>query len=266
MKHPYELPLLHDHHSHISLYAALQSCPDISRLTAELALDFLRGLPEDRLSVVTGWRSSALALSPADLAVLPPILLVNFSLHGFSITDSGLPYLVAAAPQLAAFRTDPQWLESNVPTIFAVYCGLAGLDDAKLASFLNKIEVAGVGSTEDLAVSSPKAMGVLQSSIMRDRMAFWAAPAVFYGLEDQMRSRCAGIKLFLDGALGSRSAAIRGKWSGPGTSVLPFDADSLEQQVQQASDWNTGLAMHAIGEIAIDQALVATEQIGRAHV
>lgn len=263
MRHRHELPLLHDHHSHISLYAALQSCPDISRMTATKARDYLGNLPADRLSVVTGWKSSSLALSAADLARLPPLLLVNFSLHGFAITDAGLPYLTAVAPELAAGRGDPQWLEANVPAIFAAYCDLAGLDDSRLASFMSGLEAAGIGSTEDLAVSSKNAMDVLRSSNLKDRMACWADPSVFSRLDAEARKHCSGVKLFLDGALGARSAAIRGGWLGPGAGVLPYDTGSLEKQVQQACDWNTGLAMHAIGEIAIDQALDALERVLR---
>jgi predicted amidohydrolase YtcJ len=86
---------------------------------------------------------------------------------------------------------------------------------------------------------------------------------VFRRLDDEARKHCSGVKLFLDGALGARSAAIRGGWLGPGAGVLPYDTGSLEKQVQQACDWNTGLAMHAIGEIAIDQALDALERVFR---
>jgi predicted amidohydrolase YtcJ len=263
MKHQHEVPLLHDHHSHISLYAALQSCPDISRMNATMARDFLGKLPPDRLSVVTGWKSNALALSSVELARLPPLLLINFSLHGFAITEAGLPYLEAAAPELAAGRDDPQWLETNVPRIFAAYCELAGLDETRLASFMAGLEAYGIGSAEDLAVSSKTAMAVLQSSPLKNRMVCWADPAVFSRLDEEARRQCAGVKLFLDGALGARSAAIRGSWIGPGAGVLPYDTDSLEIQVQQASDWNTGLAMHAIGETAIDLALDATERVLR---
>lgn len=263
MTHRYELPLLHDHHSHISLYAALQSCPDISRMHATMAREYLSTLPADKLSVITGWKSSSFALSPTDLGRLPPVLLINFSLHGFAITDSGLPYLKDAAPELAEGRDDSQWLEANVPAIFAAYCDLAGLDDSSLASFMAGLEAAGIGSTEDLAVSSKMAMDVLCSSDLKGRMVFWADPSLFYRLDDTARALCSGIKLFLDGALGARSAAIRGKWIGPGEGILPYDTDSLERQVQQASDWNTGLTMHAIGETAIGQALDAAERVLR---
>jgi len=255
MREQHEVPLLHDHHSHISLYAALQSCPDISRLTAAKALEFLHGLPADRFSVVTGWKSSVFALSPSDLAKLPPLLLVNASLHGFAVTDAGLPCLEAVAPRLAAGRNDPQWLEANVPCIFAAYCELAGLDELKLASFLDRLEAAGIGSTEDLAVSSEMAAAVLKSSTYSSRMACWADPMVFGSLDQEAQSFCSGIKLFLDGALGARSAAIRGSWIGPGAGVLSYDPPGLERQIQQASDWQTGLAIHAIGETAIEQAL-----------
>ena len=50
-----ELPLLHDHHSHVSLYAALSDRPDLSGLDKPEALALLRSLPKDSLSMVMGW-------------------------------------------------------------------------------------------------------------------------------------------------------------------------------------------------------------------
>lgn len=261
MKQQHELPLLHDHHSHISLYAALSSCPNISHRTAAEALEFLYQRPRDKFSVIRGWKSSLFSLSPSDLASLPPLLLINTSLHGFAVTDSGLPFLEAAAPDLARGRNDSQWLEANVPLIFAAYCDLVGLGEPGLQSFFLGLEEVGVGSVEDLAVSSLTAFETLQKSELRSRMAFWAAPELFGRLETDKRESCSGIKLFLDGALGARSAAIRGNWLGPGTGILVYDRPTLESWIEQASAWNTGLAIHAIGEIAIDQALDVLETI-----
>ena len=51
------IPLLHDNHNHVALYGALGSCLDVSSMQAETALDMLKGLPSDRLSVVRGWKS-----------------------------------------------------------------------------------------------------------------------------------------------------------------------------------------------------------------
>jgi len=40
-----DIPWLYDRHSHVSLYAALQGCPDLSGRTPDEALALLRDLP-----------------------------------------------------------------------------------------------------------------------------------------------------------------------------------------------------------------------------
>ncbi|MBN2874998.1 MAG: hypothetical protein JXM71_07875, partial [Spirochaetales bacterium] len=92
------IPLLHDNHNHAALYAALATCPNISQLDAANAVQLLHELPIDSLSVVTGWKSNELAITQQLRSSLPPVILVNFSLHGFIISDSGLPYVEATFP------------------------------------------------------------------------------------------------------------------------------------------------------------------------
>lgn len=64
-----------------------------------------------------------------------------------------------------------------------------------------------------------------------------------------------GVKLFLDGSVGSRTAAHEG-WD---ISNLKYGKDSLKNRLHGL--WTEGIpvAMHAIGEIAVDQAICALE-------
>jgi predicted amidohydrolase YtcJ len=256
-----EVGLLHDHHSHVSLYAALASCPTITGLRQNDALDFLAALPVDQLTVVTGWKTSELALTKGQLDDLPPLLLINASLHGYAISSAGLPLVASSAPDLAWQRDNPIWLEANVPRIFAAYCELAGLTEAKLAGFMQGLESMGSGSAEDMVLSSEAALQVMRASTMHDRLRYWASPNLFASLDAVARKACTGIKLFLDGAIGARSAGIRGPWRGDGAAVFIHDDDGLADLIQQVADWQTGLAIHAIGELAINQALIAITRV-----
>jgi len=252
-----DIPLLHDNHNHVSLYAAFSTCVDISVLAPDAAMALLRGLPADRLSVVRGWKSFELPMTPRELSTLPPILLINFSLHGFAVSDSGIPFLEETVPEVASKRSDQAWCEANVPPIFEAYCGLAGLDERKLGAYIDRMLPLGIGSSDEMTVPSIHALDVCASSSYAERLNYWVAPALYEKLDIPRRELLSGIKLFLDGAVGSRSAAIAGPWIGPGKAMFTYSDEALLGLVRKAGSYGTGLSVHAIGELAIGQALVA---------
>jgi predicted amidohydrolase YtcJ len=254
------LPLLHDNHNHISLYAALAGCPDLAVMDAGSARSFLQELPRDRLTVVRGWRTNELMLNAEELAGLPPVLLINFSLHGFGLSDAALPFVKPELGDLVEHRHDAPWCEANVPRLFEAYCDLAGLNEDKLATFMAGLKDLGIGSAEDLAVAGAKPASLMRQSALRTRMGYWASPKQYAAFADAERRACSGIKLFLDGSLGARSAAIRGPWLGAGAGIVAYTNDELDTVIGEAGQWSTGLAIHAIGGIAIDQALAALER------
>lgn len=83
------------------------------------------------------------------------------------------------------------------------------------------------------------------------------------------RLRVAGLKLFLDGSIGARSAAFRipypeaaGNRSAGSGLLLWEDADLLEF-LERASDADLPVAIHAIGDRAIEQAIHCVEETRR---
>ncbi len=211
--------------------------------------------------MVRGWKTSVLSLSPADLAGLPPLLLINFSLHGFAFSDAALPLVADRIPDIVSRRNDGLWCESNVPRLFEAYCDLAGLDESRLESYFSGLELAGIGSTEDMTVASAGALRTMNASRFAGRLTSWAAPRLYESLSAEEKSWCSGIKLFLDGSIGARSAAIACPWIGGGASVLTYTDEALFGVLAQNVAYDTGLAIHAIGQIAIEQALRALEKL-----
>ncbi len=265
------LPLLHDAHSHGSLYAALAGAPDISALGTEDAVTALRALPDDGLTLVTGYRNAEHRIGPGELAALPPALIVNSSLHGYLATDSALPFLREICPEIGEHRGDTAWKEAHIPFLFARYTAVAGLDDAKIGSFLSGLEKLGVGSTEDMSVSA-EAYRVIRRSPFRERFVFWMSPEEYESLKIDERPGVRGIKLYLDGSFGARTAAARKGYRDGGRGLLTWRFDALVRtaceilerdggEEKAAADF--GLALHAIGEDAIDQALDAAQELHR---
>lgn len=256
------IPLLHDNHNHVALYAAFASCLDISRMPPDEAIATLRGLPPGALSVVRGWKSFELPMGREALSSLPPVLLINFSLHGFVVSDSAIPFLERVVPEVAARRDDQAWCEANVPAIFGAYCGLAGLDEAKLVSYIDAMTGLGIGSTDEMTVPTIEALDACLASSYADRLRLWVAPALYRKLDKPRRERVMGVKLYLDGAIGARSAAIAGPWIGAGEAMFTYRDDELAATLEEIASYGAGVAMHAIGELAISQAVSALERLG----
>ena len=256
------IPLLHDNHNHVALYAAFASCLDISSLPPDEALSTLRALPSGTLSVVRGWKSFELPMGRETLSSLPPVLLINFSLHGFVVSDSAIPYLERVVPEVAARRDDQAWCEANVPAIFGAYCGLAGLDEDKLVSYIDAMVRLGIGSTDEMTVPTLEALDACLASRYADRLRLWVSPALYRKLDKSRRGRVMGVKLYLDGAIGARSAAIVGPWMGSGKAMFTYRDDELVAVLEEIASYGTGVSMHAIGELAIAQAIGSLERLG----
>ncbi len=253
----------HDHHNHVSLYASLASAPDISALEPRSALALLASLPEDRLSLVRGWRSDRLLLDQASLARLPPVLVINFSLHGFALSPSAEPFVEALWPEFAEGHTDSRWVEGHVPELFAFYGSLAGLTEASLDAFMVDLAARGIGSAEDLSLTGPEALRVIEASRWRDSIPCWASPGIFARLDEAEKSLISGLKLFLDGSLGARSAAIACPYLGGEEGLLLYELDPLRDFLASLHPTGKALAIHAIGGLAIEEALITLEDLHR---
>ena len=255
-----DLPSLHDHHSHVSLYAALGGLPDISALAPDEALACLASQPWDRLSLVKGWRSDRLAFSEEAIAGLPPLIAINFSLHGFVMTKAAIPHVEKAWPELARNYRDVQWTEGRLPELFEFYGVSAGLDQAKLEAFMRGLGELGIGSVEDMACIGEGALAVIAASPYRDRVTSWASPSCYAKLPEAARKQVEGFKLFLDGSIGARSAAIEPTFLDGGQGRLLYDDATLEELLSGLAAEGKALAVHAIGQRAIRQILAALER------
>jgi len=247
----------------VSLYASFEGLPDLSGLDGKAAMNLLGGLPGDRLNLVKGWRTDRLPLgsrsAAAELVELPPAIVVNSSLHGYALSDRALPFVSELWPEFAEKARDPAWGERNLPRLFSFYVRVAGLDAGKLAEFMTKMEELGIGSLEDMALAGEEALAVESGSPFAGRILSWATPEVYRSLSEGSRRSCAGIKIFLDGSLGARTAALDEAFSGGEAGSLVYDNEELSALLAEIASFRTGIAMHAIGHSAIAQALRCLE-------
>ncbi|WP_279343027.1 amidohydrolase family protein [Geothrix paludis] len=261
---PHRFAPIFDHHSHVSLYAALQGCLDLSTCAnPAAALRLMRALPEDRLSLVRGWHSGRLPLSEADLAGLPPLLLVNFSLHGLRLSPGAAEMLQDTDSELVARHADPGWCERNLDRLLVLYGRTAGLTPAKLEAWIQSLEATGTGAVEDLLLTGDAAWRVMRASRWADRMPWWTVPVIFEALPAEAKAECAGLKVFTDGALGARTAALAEPFLDGTPGLLLHTDEGLRQALAALHPHGKALAIHAIGDRAIGQALGALEDLDR---
>jgi hypothetical protein len=252
------LPLAFDRHTHVSLYAALQACPSLAGRGREEALDLLRGLPGGRLNVVTGWHSGRLPFGEGELDALPPLMLLNFSLHGFRLNRPGEEYLREREPELVARWREASWCERNLPRLFSLYGALAGLDASKLAAFGAQLEALGIGQAEDMLLTDEAAWRVMRSA---GPCRFWAGPELFRALPPEAQAEAQGLKLFADGAIGARTAALSGTYLDGGRGMLLQEGEAFQEELARLHALRKALAIHAIGDRAIEGVITALERL-----
>ena len=116
---------------------------------------------------------------------------------------------------------------------------------------------------EDLLLTGEAAWWVMRASRWADRLPWWTVPAIFDTLPGEARAECAGLKVFTDGALGARTAALGEPFLDGGPGLLLYADEALHQELATLHAHGKPLAIHAIGDRAIGQVLTALESLGR---
>lgn len=258
-----QIPWLHDRHSHASLYASLIGCPALAGMNTGDALAVLRALDFEHLSVVFGWHSAVTPLGRADLKDLPPAVIVNISMHGFALTDAALPLLADRQPELVAHQDEAEWAERNLPQLLEFYCRTAGLTPEKLTAFVADLERVGLGSVDDMLIPGEDAYQVIRQSRWGADIQCWATPRTHQTLSPPSRDALAGLKFFTDGAIGSRTAALRGTFRDGRQGLLLYDDGELLGALGECHGSGKPVAIHAIGDRAIEQVLRVLERLDR---
>ena len=230
------------------------------------ALGIVQALPEGRITTVLGWRAREQRFTPSELERLPPALLVNQGLHGLALTPAASELLRASDPELVERHSDPEWSERHLPRLLSLYAAWAGLTSEKLEAFMGGLEAEGVDRAEDMLLSGSEAFRVMSASRFRTRLRLWASPELYAQLPADVQSALCGLKLFLDGALGARTAALGEPYRDGTRGLLMYAPAKLRETLLSARATGKPVALHAIGDLAIEQALLALGELDRANV
>lgn len=255
------IPLLKDHHSHPSVYSALAESVDLKPVSSlQQALSEIRSQGQD-FCIVHGWDNSRYQFSRSHLEELPPVFILNLSLHSFLLNDSGRRELQRTHPEIVAHERDSNWIERNLPSVLKMVVEIKGCSGSSLSRFFSHLATQGVWHVEEMLLPNAGVIDAFRQAELLERTAFWADPEAYQSLGLEDRALVRGMKLFADGALGAYTAAISQAYSEGRQGLLLYSNEELRELLSELSEIGKPLAIHAIGDRALDQVLDQLESL-----
>jgi predicted amidohydrolase YtcJ len=262
------IPLLRDRHSHPLLYAAVMDSVDLNQagLSRESAVARVRARARDAAgtawNIATGWNSGRIHLEKADFDDLPPVVVLNLSLHGLIVNDAGRELMRKHDGLVASHLDDQDWIERNLRRVLSVFANVSA-SAAHLTRFFEHLRELGVYHAEEMLLVAEDEIRLFDEAGLADRTRFWAAPEAFDATTQANRARIHGIKVFTDGAIGVSTAALHEPYrSSDNRGILLYDDGELEALIARYTR-DKPIAIHAIGDTAIDQVVGAVEAVAR---
>jgi predicted amidohydrolase YtcJ len=272
------IPLLRDRHSHPLLYAALMDAVDLNQpgMSRESALARIRARASaggSGWTIATGWNSGQFALDKADFDPPSPdarfargyggaIVVLNLSLHGLIVNDAGRELMRRHDDEVAAHLDDQEWIERNLRRVLNVFAA-AGASPDRLRAFYDHLLGLGVYSAEEMLLVSEDEIRLFDEAGLADRTEFWAPPEAYDAASPETRARIFGIKLFTDGAIGVTTAAMHRQYrTAAYHGILLYSDDELRALIARYAPAKP-MAIHAIGDAAIDQVVSAVDAVAR---
>ena len=256
MKTKHEMPLLKDHHTHPSIYAVLSNCINISSIKDKQEALLLIENSKDEISVILGWNNSFYCFEDEELDNLPPVVICNISLHSFLINKSARETLYHSYEDIITHIDDSQWVERNLYTILKFIAGIKRSDYRLFKSFFdNGLLKSGIWYAEDMLLPNKEILNNFQRIGYLERTKFWADIETINSLNSEEKHLIHGIKIFTDGAIGAKTAAIRECFLTGEKGILIYSDKQLFIALTKLSKFDKPIAIHAIGDLATDQTI-----------
>lgn len=265
-----ELPLFADRHNHPYLYATLRAGLD---LTAAASIDEAVCLIRARLQsqppvagdflLCYGWSSSLGELPLNELQLATPVVVFHRSLHHLQLNQAAAGKLSASYPAEVEKLSDRNWFELNFQRVLNWFAG-TGLTVSALQEFFAWQRSIGIGYVEELLCCGSRELELFAEADLLQQTCFWASPETFRALSSNEQRQIHGFKLFLDGALGSWTAALREPYADRPDcrGLLLYEDYDLAELIYRLAPLGKGLAIHAIGDAATEQAVRICRQLG----
>lgn len=261
MTKKYRISFLNDRHTHASLYSAVSDHPNIQDCkNAEEAMQVIRSLNDD-LAMVLGWNSQVYPLDRAELNRLPPRVIGHLSLHSFIMNDAAKDALRNTHLEVTENIDDPIWVEKRLPDVLSILTTLKPLSAQKIRRFYGSLEDLGVWQVADMLLPDDTCFNLMRECDVLDRTQLWAEPERFESFGKAVQKEVRGIKIFTDGAIATKAAANREKYLTGERGFLLYSNDELKERTNKAKTYDKAVAIHAIGDLAIEQVVTVLGEL-----
>ena len=219
---------------------------------------------DDQLTLVHGWRSNQFDWTADELEQFAPLAIFNLSLHSLLLNQAGSEILHDRYGDDVTKVSDQVWYENNFRRVLNWFANLNATTNS-LQHFFDDLLSLGVHSVEELLLVDENEINLFRAAGLLERTKFWSAPDTFDKLSTTAQDVVTGIKLFTDGALGARTAALSSDYlDSPGNrGMLVYTDSQLEKTVEESLERKNALAVHAIGDVAIKQIVSVFEKVAR---
>ncbi len=254
-----KIPLLKNHHTHPSVFAALQYGLDMSGFeTKAQALTALAGQTQE-FNLALGWNNSRYTLTPEELDTLAPTLICNVSFHEFLVNTPARQMFATAYPEVMKNIDDTDWVERNLHQILKFIAGASGITAEDIAGLYQSLAQEGVWYAEDMLLPGAPVIELYKAAGCFDRTRLWADMDSFEAMSPAHRHGVSGIKLFLDGAVGARTAALYDPYLSGETGILLKTDQQLSAALNKAAAYEKPVSVHTIGNRSTEQLICVLE-------
>lgn len=264
MPHTQKIPLLKNHHTHPSVFAALQQGLDMSTLeTKPLALAALAG-QTNQFNLALGWNNSRYTFSMDELDELAPMMICNVSFHEFLINGAARKKFGAVYPVVMESIDDTDWVERNLHQILKFIAGASGITAEDIAGFYKSLAAEGVWYAEDMLLPGEHVIELYKNARCFERTRLWSDMESFEAMSPGHQDAVNGIKLFLDGAVGARTAALYDPYLSGETGILLQTDSELSALLKKTAAFGKPVSVHTIGNRSTEQLIAVLEKLWEA--
>ena len=252
----FQIPLLKDQHTHPLFYSSCMDGLDLRDIDSKKeALDAIgsKATSNQEILIVRGWVDSNYKLTDEDLEQFPPVVVFNLSLHSLKRNTGATALLKNLYGTDVDNWSIPKWYEKHIRVVLNCIAKLNASVERLQRFYASLKETYGVAYAEEMLLVDAEELDLFETAGLLDRTRFWAAPDTYKGLSASARDMVHGLKLFSDGALGVRTAAVHSPYDTGDHGFMTYSDDELHAILEDCFSTGKAIAVHAIGDKAIDQ-------------
>jgi len=259
-----KIPLLKNHHTHPSVFAALQHGLDMTPF--ETKTDSLEALGKQSqdFNLALGWNNSRYTFTMEELDAFAPLLICNVSFHEFLINGPAREKFGAAYPWVMENIDDTDWVEHNLHQILKFIASASGITATDIAEFYQNLLREGVWYAEDMLLPGEQIIALYKTAGCLERTRLWTDMDSFEAMSKASQNAVDGIKLFLDGAVGARTAALYDPYLSGETGLLLQTDHGLSALLKKTAAFGKPVSVHTIGNRSTEQLISVLEGLDKA--